>query len=262
MRWQPRWALGNVGGRLSDQELQDRLFRYLSTGVEEVDLVGPPLTYRGRVIEGWRKTRPELFADEREECDMLSAWRTIQATRKMKPGIWYRHGAKSPFRNFLYGTKYCGMATSANRGAKATVDCTTNLLASTPESERVWGFAYPARMTAYGKSIRRSRGLWTDEDEKIDEIRQNHVYRGSLWSKYGQAAVYFKTNAAVEAWHLGDNDWQIIFPLCSEYDVFTSDDAKQFPNGADDAMDYIDSGKGKFSGLSGLTSGPRFAFQR
>jgi hypothetical protein len=42
------------------------------------------------------------------------------------------------------------------------------------------------------------------------------------WSnreKYGKNAVLFQSDGAVEAWHYGDEERQVIFPLCSEYNV-------------------------------------------
>lgn len=257
MSWNPPW----LSDRLSDAELQDRLFRYFSTGVDEIDLFGPPSRIPVRELTSLKATNPELFADDhRPECGNFASWRVMSAVRKMPPGIWYRHGSKNAFRQFLYGTRYCGMQNSTNRAAKAQANCSLNLSRSLPDSERVWGFAYPAMMTDLGISLREKSGIWTPEFEQLHDFRVGMGMRRA--GSYGDFAVYFKTNAAVEVWHIGDSEWQIVFPLCSEYDVFTSEDAAQFPGGAMGAMDYIDSGKGKFSGLSGLARGPRFAFRR
>lgn len=247
MSWTPPW----VEGLLPDTELQDRMFRYLSQGFED-DEKGGYMRIRGR---------PKVEV-RNEACGFFEPWEVMAASRKMKPGVWYSHSTtRDPFRRFTYGTNYCQMFESVNKVNKDRADCAVNLTNMIPDDQRVWGFAYLAPITTYGRELRKSQGLWSPEDEQAYNMRRWMLYRSGRSQAYGNNTIYFKSNAAIEIYHTGDHDWQIMFPLCSEYDVFTSDDAREFPKGVEGAMDYIDSGAGKFSGLSGLTRGPRLAFR-
>jgi len=37
--------------------------------------------------------------------------------------------------------------------------------------------------------------------------------------KYGKGFVLFRSDAAIEVFHTGDDEHQAVFPICSEYDV-------------------------------------------
>lgn len=115
---------------------------------------------------------------------------------KLPPGSWGIHFTKSrSFDAFEKGTTIEGMGLSVYKKQKDVVDCGKNLNLGNDgvgPSEIVFGFAFPA-------------------------LQRNVLHMGL--DKYGQNAVLFQTDGAVRAWHVGDEEYQMIFPLCSEYNV-------------------------------------------
>lgn len=111
--------------------------------------------------------------------------------RKLPVGTWCVHFSDHSFDVFEKGTTLQGLALSTHKREKDPVDCTKNLDPDIGTFEVVFGFAF--------------------------EADQQHVgWRGQ---KYGNNAILFKTDGGVRAWHIGDEENQVIFPLCSEYDV-------------------------------------------
>lgn len=111
---------------------------------------------------------------------------------KLPRGTWGIHFTDSDaFSVFEQGTTIEGLALSSHKKNKDTVDCRKNVTDDIGIYEVVFGFAFPA-------------------DER------NVLQRGT---KYGSNAVLFQTDGAVRAWHIGDEEYQMIFPLCSEYNV-------------------------------------------
>lgn len=119
---------------------------------------------------------------------------------KLPAGTWCVHfTSETPFEAFDRGTTLEGLALSTHKREKDTPDCAKNLGDEIGSAEVVFGFAFEARARSpsYGRMDVMSHGL----------------------SKYGHNAVLFQTDGGVRAWHVGDEEYQVIFPLCSEYNV-------------------------------------------
>lgn len=112
--------------------------------------------------------------------------------KKLPLGTWCIHFTNADaFDVFEKGTTLEGLALSTHKREKDDVDCEKNLTDEIGSAEVVYGFAFQA----------------SDRDV---------LSRGQ---KYGRNAVLFQTDAGVRAWHIGDEEYQVIFPLCSEYNV-------------------------------------------
>ena len=112
---------------------------------------------------------------------------------KMPEGSWGIHFTRAnSFDVFDRGTTLDGLALSTHKNKKDVVDCSRNISEGIGPAEIVFGFAFP--------------------------VTERNVLRMGL-EKYGHNAVLFQTDGAVRAWHVGDEEYQMIFPLCSEYNV-------------------------------------------
>ncbi len=112
---------------------------------------------------------------------------------KMPEGSWGIHFTRAEsFDVFDRGTVLDGLALSTHKNKKDVVDCSRNISEGIGPAEIVFGFAFPA-------------------------LDRNVLHMGL--NKYGRNAVLFQTDGAVRAWHVGDEEYQMIFPLCSEYNV-------------------------------------------
>jgi hypothetical protein len=123
------------------------------------------------------------------------------------------------------------MALSRGKAKKVEAGCDRNLGDELGDFDYVYGFAF----TAYWK--------------------QMHLY--SYSKKYGKHAVLFQCDVALEATHSGDEENQVIFPICSEYNVIplwnvqdglrirfkdSEDDGLEFDS-LKDLIDYIEQGE-------------------
>jgi hypothetical protein len=108
-------------------------------------------------------------------------------------GSWLAHFTRKSFRSFQYGSTLEGLHLATHKSKKDKAECERNLSDDAGLYDIVWGFA-----------------LDPDEAERqwSDMSRQ-----------YGKTLLLFKTDCAVLVYHETDNQWQVIFPLCSEYDV-------------------------------------------
>jgi hypothetical protein len=113
---------------------------------------------------------------------------------QLPPGAWLVHFTKADFASFDRGTTLEGLALSTWKRSKDEVDCERNLSGELGPFEIVYGFAYDPE----------GSGNWADRA------------RG-----YGYSVLFFQTDCAVSAWHWGDQEQQVIFPLCTEYNVHT-----------------------------------------
>lgn len=117
---------------------------------------------------------------------------TLSSAGPVPPGTWLIHFTdEGPFRSFTRGTKLYGLHLSTWAKSNATAACATNLSPDHGLFETVFGFAF-------------------------DAMQHGVVRHGQ---KYGQNAVLFQCDCAVKAYHNGDEEDQVIFPLCSEYNV-------------------------------------------
>lgn len=137
---------------------------------------------------------------------------------KMETGSWGIHFTEAdPFGVFDRGTTLDGLALSSYKNTKDKVDCSKNLTDRIGTAEVVFGFSFTAD--------------------------QRNVL--SVGRKYGQNAVLFQTDGAVRAWHIGDEEYQMIFPLCSEYNVIPMFD----PRPGDIRIETEDGGEMTFKSL-------------
>ena len=116
--------------------------------------------------------------------------------KPLGPKAWCVHFTKRAFSSFVYGATVEMLGLSTHFRTHPMANCRKNLEDDIGLFERVFGFAFSAdKLRRYGH---------------IEDAQR----------KYGRgAAVLFQTDAGVEARHLTDNEDQVIFPLCSEYNV-------------------------------------------
>lgn len=207
------------------QKIQDWLFDYLSTDIDPYDF---PRDY----VQDWaRDAGLEEIADDHEssadsltkeqlaeytkwlhESDAKYRWLdedpvgsapylTLKYPKKMPPGTWCVHFTDAePFDSFDRGATLDGLHLTrcGNDRTKVFVECPKNLdFEHVGSHEMVFGFAFRAS-NFYGRSY----GPFRHKQKK-----------------YGETALLFRVDCAVEAYHTGDNEEQVIFPLCAEYDV-------------------------------------------
>lgn len=112
---------------------------------------------------------------------------------KLQPrGSWLIHFTnQGPFDGFTSGATMDRLALSTWWKEKSKARCPENLSDGLGDLDYVYGFAF--------------------------DIGRREALSGAR--KYGKNAVLFRSDAGVEAWHHGDEEWQVIFPCCSEYDV-------------------------------------------
>jgi len=123
-------------------------------------------------------------------------------------GTWLVHFTSKYFTDFRYGTTLEGLHLSTHTSTKSEADCALNLEEDATLFEIVWSFALEAFDSAH----------WSD-----------------MARTYGREVLLFRTDCAVKAWHNTDNQWQVIFPACSEYDVFTGEYDGSFRFESEDA---------------------------
>lgn len=111
------------------------------------------------------------------------------------PNAWLMHFTNSsPFHSFDRGATLENLAlTKLNRGKHVSAKCPDNLMSDkTGPFEVVFAFAF--------------------------EVTPRFFFRQAS-RKYGSNAVLFQCDSAVVAFHHGDQEKQVIFPVCSERDA-------------------------------------------
>lgn len=122
----------------------------------------------------------------------VPAYLYFDEVKRLPVGTWCIHFTSADaFDVFERGTTLEGLALSTHKREEDVVDCEKNLTDEIGSAEVVYGFAFLA------------------SDRNVLQAGQ----------KYGRNAVLFQTDAGVRAWHIGDEEYQVIFPLCSEYNV-------------------------------------------
>jgi len=121
------------------------------------------------------------------------AYLTLHAQEKLPKGSWLVHYSReSVSGGFDRGTSFRGLHLSTWRTNKELADCTRNLNEKRiGDYEIIFGFAFD-----------------------IDRAKR---YSGER--KYGRQITLFQCDCAVVAYHDGDEEYQAIFPVCSEYNV-------------------------------------------
>lgn len=192
------------------RELQESLVDYLNTGLDPYDF--------GWLISTWDESKENDFEaltdseqsqfrnwvlEQIESGDpaihndpYAPAYLYFSNAETLRAGEWFVHFTQSsPFFSFEHGATAERLQLtrhypdSSRMGKK--VKC--------PQDPRDGIFS-----TAYGFAFHAS-----------DAMRHTSHYA----KKYGRNAVLFKHAHAVSAHHAGDQEHQVIFPICDEYDV-------------------------------------------
>lgn len=144
--------------------------------------------------EKWLKDRDKAIEYLERDPASAPAYLTLRWPKKLPKGTWGIHYTKEPSIDaFRFGATIPKLALSTWWEKKDEAQCPENLSDELGSYEYVYSFAFPVE----GKgSVSPSYGL-----------------------KYGRNAVIFQTDAALLAYHDGDEEWQMIFPACSEYNV-------------------------------------------
>lgn len=147
-------------------------------------------------LPGFRDFAKGKLASSQIAVDVSDpAYLLFDDAQLMPPDQWYVHFSPRSFSRFDRGVTLDSLALSTYLKKKVMVDCSFNL---SPNEvglfEVVWGFAIHAHLGINQEAVETSR-------------------------KYGKNFVLFQTDFAVRAYHAGDEQWQIIFPLCTEYNV-------------------------------------------
>jgi hypothetical protein len=188
---------------------QEQLVEYLNQDLDPYDY--------GWLIPDWDETKEADFeALNDDERKRFTTWLKKKRDTGYKeffddpdaPSYLYFSGAEvvpadewfvhfthaSPFFAFKHGATAESLALTRHRHDKhrmgRAVSCPQNPANSIFET--AYGFALHAK----------------------DAARHTRSYA----KKYGQNAVLFKHAHAVSAYHTGDDEHQVIFPICSEYD--------------------------------------------
>ena len=164
------------------------------TGAKVVDdaITGDLSEDQVKLFEEWLIDNRK--ADEYLEQDPAGApaYLTLKRPTKTPKGTWAIHYTnEGVFESFEYGATIPRLALSTWWKEKEKVKCPQNLTDELGIYEYVYIFAFEA--TRYSLST------------------------GS--GKYGKNAVLFQTDAGVLADHIGDEEYQLIVPACSEYNV-------------------------------------------
>jgi len=171
------------------------------------------------ILERWNEEYPEFAVDperykppqEAEAAEQFERWVTDKIVPEilrgdprdlpaymhftdvsvMPKGSWLVHFSKSAyFARFDRGVTLEDLAYSTWRREKDMAPCDVNRYPHAGLGDLVWGFAFSANDRSVGSYGAR---------------------------KYGRHVVLFQTDCAVSAWHHGDHEQQMIFPICSEY---------------------------------------------
>lgn len=204
------------------QKVQSWLFDYLDTEIDPYDFydyipewmesVGIKWKSQDRpMAEDLKPTQRKKFRqwliDEEKGIEWVStgdiyapAYLYFDEVKKLPVGTWCIHFTKAePFDAFEQGTTLEGLALSTHKSEKDTVDCSENLSEDLGIAETVFGFAFEAQAA------------------QVAGMRLDVMSYGL--SRYGDNAVLFQTDGGIRAWHVGDEEYQVIFPLCSEYNI-------------------------------------------
>jgi hypothetical protein len=194
------------------KNVQNWLFDYLDTEIDPYDFGSylqewakesrvrlPEETYYEDLKPAQQKKFEKWLVDNEKGVDWVStgdiyapAYLYFNEVSKLPVGTWCVHFTnEGAFDVFEQGTTLDGLALSSHKQNKDTVDCKKNLSDEIGSAECVFGFAFTAD--------------------------QRNVL--NLGQKYGRNAVLFQIDGGVRAWHVGDEEYQVIFPLCSEYNV-------------------------------------------
>lgn len=197
------WLAGYLDIDLDPYDFQHELTTWAKIAKVKKDIDGRKITEEtsaGELSTPQREAFKQWLVDNHKGEDWVAsgaiyevpAYLYFSEVKKLPAGTWCVHFTRhDAFDVFEQGTTLEGLALSMHKKEKDPVDCEKNLTEDIGSAEVVYGFAFEAS-------------------------ERNVLSRGQ---KYGQNAVLFQTDAGVRAWHIGDEEYQVIFPLCSEYNV-------------------------------------------
>lgn len=173
----------------------------LEAGIEigEDDLASDLMPEQLEAYEKWLRDGNKGERWVAEDPYGSAPYLTLSEAVRMPIGTWAIHFTRGePFEAFEKGADLFGLQLSTWRKEKEAVNCEENLNPDESPYGTRWSFAFEAR--------RNPRGWMMD----ILSYGKH---------KYGDNAVLFQTDGAVRVWHAGDEEYQLIFPACSEYNV-------------------------------------------
>lgn len=158
----------------------------------------------------------------------VPAYLYFERAKVLPPGAWLVHFSRNSFLSFKQGATLETLALSTHTKATTLKSCEANLDPESGLYDTVWGFAIEAK----GLSRRALRDM----------------------KNYGDQVMLFQTDCAVSVWHTTDDYGQVIFPLCSEYNVhrgsydghvlnFEMADGDGDFDSLDDVIEFADAGK-------------------
>lgn len=142
----------------------------------------------------------------------VPAYIVMNRAARLPKGSWLIHYTdKSPFTSFDRGaTLETPLWMTGSRNPSAPLaKCPDNLSDDNGPYEVVFGFAFPV-------GIDRLVPLSSD-------LRS--------FTKYGRNAVLFRSDLAIQCYHLADEETQAVFPICSEYDAIPIYNANRYGGG-------------------------------
>jgi hypothetical protein len=161
-----------------------------------------------KAFTAWLKKSGEMELYTREMPLAAPAYLTLHAESKPQRGTWFVHFTNRDFvGGFTYGSTLDGLQLTTWKNRKDLANCANNLSKGGALAEVVFGFAFA-----------------------IDDLSNWKEIRYAV-KKYGKNAALFQCDCAVRAYHDGDQEHQVIFPVCSEYNLhMISIDAGGYPS--------------------------------
>lgn len=135
--------------------------------------------------------RNEVYREMEADPVEAPAYLYFEDAKMVPEGTWLVHFSSAQFSRFDRGSELHGLHLSTHKKQKDQANC--RRLPETPW-EAVWGFALLA-----------SRASW-------NQVRE-------MTKHYGRNVMLFQSPGAVEAYHVGDSQRQVIFPICFETDA-------------------------------------------
>ena len=196
--------------RTRGKQIQRYLFEYLSQDVDpydfsmylpeyliemEIEVDDPHEFYPDQLTPVQLKSFKKWLIATKKPDDFVQedpagspAYLSMKADGKLPDGTWLLHFTDAYFSAFDRGASLEGLQLSTWTRNKKLAKCPDNLTGGL--FEVVFGFAFEA----------------TDRNLRAGK-------------KYGNRAVLFQCNCGVSAYHYGDEEHQVIFPICTEYNA-------------------------------------------
>lgn len=162
---------------------------------EEVDNVADALTEAElKKFTQWLRAPAQRELIMREVGADAPSYLFFTGARPVPKGAWFIHFTnETPFRAFEYGApgEAMGLTVHFRDRKRNAADCDVNMSGELGPHGTIYGFAFDLEGRDWRVGPR----------------------------KYGRNAVIFQHDYAVTAHHSGDEEHQVIFPICGEYNV-------------------------------------------